>query len=940
MSTYAAPALVGRRRERERLDRLVASLRGGESRALVIRSDAGFGKSALLDYTAERATGCRVVRATGVEHEMELPLAGLQQLCAPLLDGIDAIPEPQAVALGVAFGHRTGPAPDRFLLSLATLSLLSHAATEAPLLCLIDDAQWLDHASAQVLAFVARRLGAESVGLVLAIREPVDERFSSIDDLPVQPLNDSDARALLATVIPGPIDPAVRDRIVAEAHGNPLALTELHHGGDALEFGTAAGSAVSGGLAGRIESTFRGRIEALPSDTRQILLLAALEPVGDPALIVRAAEGQGLGSSALEAAVEGGLVELGAKLRFHHPLVRSAVVATAPAADRRAAHRVLADATDPTRDPDRRAWHLAESSIGYDEAVAEALVRSASSARRRGGQVAAATFHARGAALTPDPRTRSRRSLTAAEDTIRAGGMHQALRLLDEVDPDLLDDHERARTDLVRGHVSFYLSPGRDGSALLLRTARQLEPHDGVVALATYVSALIAAVTAGSSVDDGIEHVARGILVADPAEPLDEGARAAAAALEGLAVLVVDGYTRAAPLLRDALRALRGLDRRSARAEVDADPRRGLGADIGRDIEQLRWLPIACLVARVLLDDEAHDELTAAFVAACRSEGALSYLVMALAERYPGELMRGRIAAAEEQYATAREIIVAMDVPELPDRGGWFAAFRGDVVAKAESGGAAHARASERGEAVWWISTRLQDSILYNSLGRYAEALEATSALDGHPFDLGLAGWALPEHVEAAARAGEPERARAALARLQEIATAAGTDWALGLASRSAALLAPDTDAEELYLAAIDQLGRTGVRTALARAHLVYGEWLRRQNRRVDARDELRQAHDSFVQMGAHAFAERARRELSATGEVVHKAADGPTDALTAQERQIAQLAATGHTNPEIAAQLYLSPRTIEWHLRKVFIKLGVTSRRQLTRALGESLVG
>ncbi|WP_395244954.1 LuxR C-terminal-related transcriptional regulator [Agromyces sp. MMS24-K17] len=932
------PSLIGRRRERERLDRLVASLRGGESRSLVVRSEAGLGKSELLDYLSEQASGCRVLRAVGVESEMELPLAGLQQLCAPILDGLDALPEPQAVALGVAFGQRTGPAPDRFLVGLATLSLLSHAAEAQPLLCLVDDAQWLDQASAQVLAFVARRLVAESVGLVLAVREPVDERFAAIDDLTVSPLDDDDARALLATVVPGPIDQAVRDRIIAEAHGNPLALVELHRGADALEFGGIASTAGRTGVAGRIEESFRRRVEGLPPETRRILLITALEPVGDPALVLGAAQALGLDASAFEPAVEDDLVEVGAKVRFRHPLVRSAVVAAEPAADRRAAHLALAAATDPDSDPDRRAWHLAEGSIGLDEDVAAELVASAVRARLRGGLVAAAMFHARGASLTPDAQMRSRRALMAAEDTFRAGGMQQALRLLDGAEPELLDEHQQARVDLVRGQVLFYVAPGRDAAGALLEAARRLEAYDSDAALATYANAYIAAVLVGSRAR-GVQltDVAHAILAARPVEPLNAGARAAVAALEGLAVLAIDGYAAAAPLLRDALDELRALDRTPAEPlpAANRDPRRGLGADIGDEIGALRWLPLACLVSRVLLDDDAYVELASEFVDSCRREGALSSLLMAMAEWYPLQLMSGRITHAEEQYAAIRDVISARDFPELPDREGWFAAYRGDPVAMGQSRALVHARAAE-GEGQWLLSNALQEGVLHNSSGRYADALAATAAADGHPFDIGLAAWVLPEHVEAAVRAGAPDEARRSLARLQEIAAATGTDWARGLASRSAALLADDRDAEALYLAAVDELGRTRIATATARAHLLYGEWLRRQNRRVEAREALRQAHELFTRMGAHAFADRAARELAATGEVVHRAADGPVDELTAQERQIARLAASGNTNPEIGAQLFLSPRTVEWHLRKVFTKLGVSSRRQLARALRE----
>ncbi|MFB7797603.1 LuxR C-terminal-related transcriptional regulator [Isoptericola sp. NPDC056134] len=932
------PTLIGRRRERERLSRLVASVRGGESRALVLRAETGLGKTMLLDHVAEQATGCRVVRAIGVESEMELALAGLQQLCAPVLDGLGALPEPQAMALGVALGLRSGPAPDRFVLGLAVLSLFSHAAETRPLVCLVDDAQWLDQASAQVLAFVARRLVAESVAIVFAVREPVDERFAAIEDLVVRPLDDADARTLLGTVVGGPVDAAVRERIVAEARGNPLALVEFRRG--AMEFSAAPLARGRTGVGAKVEDGFRRRVERLPSDTRRLLLLTAIEPVGDPTLVLAAAASLGLDTSAFAPAVEENLLELGARLRFRHPLVRSAVVAAEPAADRRAAHRAVADATDPQQDPDRRAWHLAESTIGFDEDVAAELVRSADRARLRGGIIAAANFHARGAELTPDRHMRSRRMLMAAEDTLRAGAMQDAQRLLDRVEPELLNAHQQARVDLARSHVRFYTSPGRDGAELLLDAARRLEAFDGDAAMVTYANAFIAAVLAGSSAGTvGIPEVAHGILAADPATPLNRGSRAALDALRGLAVLVLDGYGPAAPALRTALAALRSLDDDADAAQQDTDPMRGYGADVSQEVGAMRWLPLTCLVARVLLDDAAYLDASAEFTDACQRDGAFSTLAMAMSERYPILLMSGRIADAEELYEGTREIMAASDVPEGPDRAGWFAAYRGDEAAKQESAAAVARRVAERGEAQWRLSDDLHGGVLHNSRGRYAEALAATASADGHPFDVGLAAWVLPEHVEAAVRAGAPEQGRAAAARLQEIADATGTDWAVGLATRSAALLADDRDAEPLYRAAIETLGRTRVGTAEARARLLLGEWLRRQNRRVEAREVLRQAHERFVGFGAHAFAERAARELAATGEVVHRSVVGPVDELTAQERQIARLAATGSTNPEIGAQLFLSPRTVEWHLRKVFGKLGVTSRRQLATALKDSVM-
>ena len=928
--------LLGRRRECETIDRVIASLGGGQSRALILRAEAGAGKSALLDYAAERGTGCRVLRATGVESEMELAYAGLHQLCSPVLDGLDALPAPQAAALGVAFGLQSGDVPDRFLVGLAVLGLLAETAGTQPLLCLVDDAQWLDRASAQVLAFVARRLVAESVGILFAVREPVADVFAGIEDLVIDGLDAADARLLLDAVISGPLDPDVSDRLVAETHGNPLALIELSRGMRTVEIAGGYGITAPLNLTSRIEDSFLGRIRALPPETRSVLLIAAVEPVGDPVLILRAADALGFGDEALTPAIEDDLIDLGARVRFRHPLVRSAVVRASPVGARRAAHRALADVTDPSVDPDRRAWHLAEAAIGFDEGIAAELVRSARRAQARGGMAAGATFHARGAELTPDPTMRSRRALMAAEDMYRAGAMADALRLLDLTDPALLDEHQRARIELVQAHVASSTTRGRGAAARLLTAARLLERHDGETALATYADAVIAAISAGTHAEAvGLPEVAAAVLAADPAPPLSAAALAAADGLHGLAVLIRDGYAAAAPALREALdRLVRLAAEETTGPAAEPDPRRGLGEDAAPPGGLLQWLPIACAIARALLDDDAYDVLAKRAVRISRSQGAFSHLPLVMAERTSVLLLSGRTAEAMSLAQELQPIIEATGMPTSMTRSGWLATFRGDEPVKTEVTERLRPEIVERGEGQWFITMAWQDALLYNSLGRFPDALAAAEPAAGHPYDIGLAGWLLPERVEAAVRAGAPDRGAESLRRLDEIAAASGTDWALGLAARTAALVAGDDAAEALYVEAIERLERTRIRTALGRAHLLYGEWLRRQNRRVESRQHLRLAHEVFVETGGDGFAERARRELAATGEVVHKPAAGPVDELTAQERQIAVLAAGGSTNPEIGEQLYLSPRTVEWHLSKVFVKLGVTSRRQLTRAL------
>ncbi|WP_167756797.1 helix-turn-helix transcriptional regulator [Leifsonia flava] len=932
--------LVGRSRECDAIERVIASLRGGQSRALVIRADAGVGKSAILAWAADRASGCEVLRATGMESEMELPYAGLQSLCAPVLQGLDALPPPQAEALSVAFGLRSGEAPDRFLVGLAVLSLLAIAAESKPLLCLVDDAHWLDQASASVLAFVARRLVAESIGLVFAVREPVPEDFFGIEDLIVGPLDDADARVLLYQMVTGPMDAAVRERVIGESRGNPLALIELHRGMNLVEIAGGYGLSTRPALTSRIENSFVRRIAALPADTRLILLVAAVEPVGDPDLVMTAGSSLKLNPDAIIPALEGGLVELGAKLRFRHPLMRSAAARSGSLEERRAAHRALAEATDPAADPDRRAWHRGEATIGFDEDVAADLIRSAERAQSRGGLTAASIFQARGAELTPEPQLRSRRALMAAEDAFRAGAMHDALRLLELADSRLLDDHERARTQLVRAHVIYNTTRGREAPSLLLAAARSLEAHDSEAALATYVDAFIAALSAGTfAAGIGIEDVAEAILNRQHIDLADSWSQSTAAGLRGLGLLVTEGYTRAAPDLRDALDKL--LAQLHHQGETNSvyprEPGRGLGTDLSSTDRAPRWMPLACLIARILLDDEAHERLSQEFMRLGRREGVFSFLPLATAERTSILLLSGRISDAEAQVGDGRLVIAATSAPASMTRGWWIAAFRGDAEAKSDLTKQLQGEILDSGEGQWFIAAAWLDAFLFNSLGRYSEALSAMDAAAGHPFDIGVAGWALPQHIEAAVRSGETERAYAPLKRLKELAQASGTDWACGEAALSAALLAEDDAAETLYREALERLTRTRVQTRLGHARVLFGEWLRRQNRRVDAREQLRLAHAMFIEMGAHALADRAGRELAATGEVVPKRTPGAADELTAQERQIVLLAAGGSTNPEIGAQLYLSPRTVEWHLRKVFTKMGITSRRQLASALREA---
>jgi DNA-binding CsgD family transcriptional regulator len=908
--------LLGRRSECAALDQLVASVRAGQSRALVLRGEAGIGKSALLEYLVAHASGCGVARAAGVESEMELVFAGLQQLCAPFVDRRERLPGPQRDALGIAFGLLDGDAPDRFLVGLAVLSLLSDVADARPLVCVVEDAQWLDAASAQSLAFVARRLGAESVGLVFAVREPFGERhFEGLAGLVVAGLDDRDAQQLLADVVTGPLDPRVRDRIVAETRGNPLALLELPHGRTPAELAGGFRVFDDAALSGRIEQSFRERLAPLPASTRLLLLLMAAEPVGDPLLVWRAAGELGIGPEAAAPATAAGLVDLGAQVRFRHPLVRSAVYGGEAPEERQRVHRALAECSDADVDPDRRAWHLAQATGGLDEGVAVELERSAGRARARGGVAAGAAFHERAAELTPEPRRRAQRALLAAHGKHQAGAPDAALRLVAMAQAGPLDELERARAQLLHAQITFAMTRGRDAPPLLLEAARRLEPLDAKLARETYLEAFAAALSADRLVRGGdAREVAAAVLAAD----WEPSTRACDLMLDGLAVLAREGYAAAAPALKTALRAFRD----EPMSEED----------------ELRWLWLACHIARALGDDAGWDELTARHLELARRAGAFSLLPVALTDRLGVELFSGRITVATSLAAEADAVVEATGSHLTLRASIMLANWRGqDAQARALSE-ARQQDVLQRGEGLWIIADEWGSAFRSNGLGRYVDALAAAERGAKDPRGLGASIWLLSELIEAAVRSGQPERAASPLAELDEISHAAGTDWALGSHARGAAMLAEGEAAERLYREAIERLSRIHTRgcETLARAHLLYGEWLRRENRRVDAREQLRVAHAMLAEMGMEAFAERARRELLATGETVRKRTIDTLDELTPQEVQVARLAAGGQTNPEIGAQLFLSPRTVEWHLRKVFGKLGVSSRKELRSALSD----
>jgi DNA-binding CsgD family transcriptional regulator len=911
-----AAELRGRLDERGFLDRLIDAVRAGESQALVLSGEAGVGKTALLDYVAGHAWGCRVVRATGVQSEMELAFAGLQQLCKPLLDHLDRLPGPQREALRTAFGLSAGPAPDRFLVGLAVLGLLSEAAGEQPLIGLVDDQQWLDHASAQALGFAARRLEAESVGLVFAARQP-SEDVAGLPELVIEGLREDDARALLDSVLTGPLDARVRDRIVAETRGNPLALLELPRGLTPAELAGGFGFPGAAPVSGRVEDSFRRRVQALPDQSRRLLLVAAADPTGDPGLVWRGAGLLGIGAEAAAAATEAGLVEFGAWVAFRHPLVRGAVYRSASPVQRQDVHRALAEVTDPRADPDRRAWHRAHAAAGPDEDVAGELERSAGRAQARGGLAAAASFLERAALLTPDPGRRAQRLLAAARAKRDAGALDAALGLLVAAEAGPPDPLRAAEVEHLRGQIAGQQRRSSDGARLLLSAARRLERLDAALARETYLEALAVAVWAGDLDRPGSVRAAAEAARAAP--PAPGPPRVADVLLDALALRLTEGYAAAAPTMARAVELVLALD---AAPDLEAD--RGL------------WLAGASasqMAAQELWDAEPWHALAARMAQFARETGALVLLQFGLNFLAVPHLLAGELATAARLIEEDRLIAEATGNPPVAYTAMALAAWRGQEAPAAELIKATVHEAIARGQGRLVSLADYASAVLGNGLGRHDAARDAAwRAFQRDP--VGYGPFIVPELAEAASRTGDVKLVRAALDWLAERTAVTPGDWVQGIQARIRAFLSEGEAAERLYRESIDRLGRTRLRAELARSHLLYGEWLRRERRRADAREQLRTAYGMLDAMGVGAFAERARRELAATGETARKRIPETSGQLTAQEAQIARLARDGLSNPEIGARLFISARTVQYHLAKVFTKLGIGSRSQLDRAL------
>jgi DNA-binding CsgD family transcriptional regulator len=898
-------SLLGRGRERETLDRLLAEVLGGNARVLVVRGEPGVGKSALLGYLRDQVVGGRLLSAVGVEAEMELAYSGLHQLCAPLLDHLDALPVPQREALATIFGLRVGPAPDRFLVGLATLTLLAEVAEPHGLFCIVDDAQWLDQASAQVLGFVARRLLAERVALVCGARvgtgEPV---LAGLPELRITGLDDEDARRLLLRNMHAPLDAVVREQVIAESNGNPLALLELPRAWTAADVAGGYGVPSTHAVAGKIEESYLRRLARLPADSQLLALAAAAEPLGNPVLLHRAADALGIDLDAAAPAADEGLFTVGRRVRFAHPLVRSAIYGAASRDDRRRAHGALAEATDAATDPDRRAWHRAHATSSPDEHVAVELERSASRAQSRGGLAAAAAFLSAATELTPDPVQRARRAVGAASANVQAGAFDAAQAMLTLAGNGPADELQRSMMDLVRAQLAFASSRGNEATALLLAAAQRLEPLNATLARETYLDAFSAAMFgARLNAAVGVAEVAR-------------AARAAAA-----------GSGPVADRLLDALVALSADYTTAVRPCQEA--LRGLREDQTLPDDKLRWLWLGCVIALEVWDDESAYVLSDRHLDTARRTGALSELSLALSSRIPVRVLCGELGPATSMVAEAQSVEEMTGITSAPYAALIVGAWRGQIRETRRLIDSTLRQAVSRGEGVGVAICEYSRAVLCNAAGQYEQGAVAARSASEYG-EVVAENWGLTELIEAAARCGRTELATEALNRLAVKAQASGTAWVRGIRARCSALLSDGDSAGELYREAIDQLGRTRVRAELARSHLLYGEWLRRANRRADARAELNYAYEMFNSMAMTAFAERAYRELLATGATVRKRQVENQLDLTAQEMQIARLARDGLSNPEIGAQLYISARTVEWHLRKIFAKLGVSSRRQL----------
>jgi DNA-binding CsgD family transcriptional regulator/tetratricopeptide (TPR) repeat protein len=897
--------LLERTDEVAQLQQAIGRARSGRGTTTVLRGEAGVGKSLLLGVAAASAQNMNIVHCRGVESERTMPYAGLQLLCTTIRADLAGLDSPQRAAMEKALGRAEGDA-DPFLVGLATVSLLTVLGRQRPTLYLIDDAQWLDHATAATIAFVLRRLDEHTICVLVATRAVGDDPFGEFPTLRLAGLTDADAQGLLRTASFGQLDDAVLSRIVAEARGNPRTLLDVVEDVKAAEFAGGYGLAPSPLLSPAVRLTLTARMDALDADERRLLVLAAADPTGDPALLWRAADALGIDRRVASILEDHGWLRLGPRILFVEPVERTAVYRLATADERDAIHHALADATDPVSAPDRRTWHLACATTGLDDALAAELECHSLDAQGRSGRAGAAAFLERSALLTYDPQLRSARALAAAVARFDAGSATGSAQLLVTGGLGRLDQHDRAGFDRQQARVAFFA--GRNGQAAeqLLRAAQALQPTDESSACEAFLEALVATTYAGR-LGPGADVFANKM----PAHWTIDGLPRQL--LEGLTARFAEGFAAGHRSLTPSLRGISDLDT----------------ADTSR-----RWLWMACCIAADLWDDARWEQLTAQALDAVRQTGSLMLLPYALTGACVTELHLGRFDRAHGLVEQINAVAASTQAPPFSCAALLLAAWCGDEQTALALIDSACRDAQERGEGIVLTTAALSTAVLYNGLGRYDAALAA--ARDAATRDeLAVFGWSVVELIEAAARTGQRHVGAAALPELTERTQIAGTDWALGIEARSRALLTQAANAEPLYQEAIERLSRSRIRVHLARARLVYGEWLRRQGRRVDARIELKAAWESLTTIGATAFAERAYREYLATGEKVRRRLTDSAGRLTPQQSRIAALAREGLTNPEIGERLYLSPRTVEYHLHKVFEKLGISSRRDLVHTIG-----
>ncbi|MEV0623882.1 AAA family ATPase [Nonomuraea sp. NPDC050404] len=909
--------LRGRRREQAELDSLLERARAGHSGALTVTGGAGVGKTALLNHMAARAATCqpggvRIERIVASQSEMELAYAGLHQLCGHMMGSAGHLPAPQREAIEAAFGLRQDSAPSPFLVGLALLGLLTEAAGDGALLCVVDDAQWLDDASARAVAFAARRLDAEGVAIVLAMRT-VSEAFAGLRSMVVTGLGHDDSRELLRLAAPGGLDPRVRDQLIAEARGNPLALRELPRMLSPAEI--AGGFALTGSMSleNRIEQSLIAQLEPLPASTRLLLLLAAADPTGDPVLLWRASAALALGPEDFDAARNADALAIGTRVGFRHPLVRSAVYRAATAEDRRRVHAALADVTSADHDPDRRAWHRASATLHPDEEVAADLERSAARARSRGGAAAAGAFLERAAVLTPMPARRGQRLMAAAEAKHDAGAPESAMRLLDSVHDLPLTTLQKALAARLRARAQYALRRDSGGPQLLLAAAQGLDGLDPALARDTYIEALAAAIYGGRLGETGqVAEVANAILGATAAE---ESGRARDLILRGQALLAAKGQEAAVATLR-----------RAQRAFLDQAP----------DALELHWMWFASRAAQDLWDAGALRALADRQVELARAAGVVTVLPIALSLQMLAQTIEGDLDAAE---ASCDEIDAIKEVTghPLPQYGRLFlAAYRGQAEETERWATRIRADAHARGEGYALSAVNFSEAILYNGLGRFAEAVESGRRELPYTHELNHAMRTLLELIEAATHTGERELAEQAFEQLASVTRPVGTNWALAVLAMARAQLCAGEEAQSLYLEAIERHRAERIPILEGRCRLLYGEELIRRRRLADAREQLEAAHSILMRCGMNGFAGRAARELRACGGSRHVHAHEGAAQLTKQEFNVAHLAREGLTNRDIGARLFISARTAEYHLGKVFTKLGIKGRAELRTALAE----